>query len=112
MNAIYPFKLCSIDEGITVSVTCRTGEYFELFEKHGYYGNRPCWSGHVRQILEKENTNLLKYLVFNSESDFFLITFRNVKIFNEAMKLLAPIFQDYEILEKYIISANRDEVDN
>ena len=112
MNAIYPFKLCSIDEGITISAACSTGKYFELFEKHGYYGNGPCWSGHVRQILEKENASLLNHIRFNEEGDFFFAEIDRTKNFNSIMKTLVPIFQDYEVLEKFIISANRAEVDD
>lgn len=111
MNAIHPFKITTIDDGINIYSACHTDNYFELFEKHGYYGNGYCWLGHIRQILEKENPALLKKSVLDGESDYFFATFKNVETFNAAMKILDPIFQDYDILEKYIIAADRDRID-
>ena len=111
MKTIYPFKIVSIDNGITIMSNATTDNYFEVFEKHQYYGNGYCWESHIQQILENENPSLLKHIRFKAESDFFFASIDSTKNFNAIMKIIVPIFQDYEKLEKYIIAANRDKID-
>ncbi len=66
--------------------------YKDIFEKYGYSGNGYCWEGHIVQILEKLDPQLLKHLDLDPEAGAFFANAENEKFQLEFVRLLSPIF--------------------
>ncbi|GAB5466058.1 MAG: hypothetical protein Kapaf2KO_14940 [Candidatus Kapaibacteriales bacterium] len=86
--------------------------YYLFFEKHGYEGNGYCWEGHIIQILEKEDKELLNHFDFDSEAGAFYAYADSKEAQNRFVNLLGPIFSDLEKLEQYVKSADRSKIDD
>lgn len=87
-------------------------KYVNLFEKYGYSGNGYSWEGHITQILEKVNPELLSHIDFDPEAGAFFAyadTEQNQKKFVE---ILSPIFSDMSKLEKYLKQADKSRIDD
>ncbi len=112
----YPFQTYEIDEHISIKAEIESKDLYEkynpLFEKHNYSGNGYCWEGHIIQILEKENEELLNHLDFDPEAGGFYVYADDEETKNEFLKILCPIFQDLNLLEKYIQEADRSRIDD
>ena len=116
MTNQFPFKTSSNGEQFTVIAETESPElypeYAELFEKYGYSGNGYCWEGHITQILEKLNPELLEHIDFDPEAGAFFAhsdTEENQKKFVE---LLSPIFSDLKKLEEYVKKADHSRIDD
>lgn len=87
-------------------------KYYDLFGKHGYEGNGPCWEGHIEQILERLSPELLSVLDFDSEAGTFRVVVPSEKSKEAFISLLTPIFSNLATLEKWIGEADRDRIDD
>lgn len=86
--------------------------YYPFFEKHGYEGNGYCWEGHIIQILEKEDKDLLDHLEFDPEGGGFYAYADSESAQKKFMEILGPIFSDLSLLETYVTSADRSRIDD
>lgn len=111
----YPFETYDNENHFEV-IQMQTKEVYEkyttLFEKYNYSGNGYCWEDHIVQILEKENEELINSIHFDSEADTFFAYSEDEKTREELLKILCPIFQDLNLLEKYIQEADRSRIDD
>lgn len=115
MTKEYPFKIES-DDNFTISVAIESDEILEkygaLFEKHGYEPNGYCWEGHIIQILEQEDEDLIDHLDFDPEAGGFYAYADSKESQLRFVEILSPIFQNLETLENYIKAADRDRIDD
>lgn len=86
--------------------------YYPFFANLGYEGNGYCWEGHIIQILEKKDPDLLKHLDFDPEAGAFYAYTDSKEAQIRFINLLAPIFSDLDTLHQYVVSADRDRVDD
>lgn len=90
----------------------RLPKHMELFINHEYEPNGYCWEGHIVQILEKENPDLLSHIEFDPEAGALYAEADSKQSQLEFVNTLSPIFQDLDKLEKYISSADRSRIDD
>jgi hypothetical protein len=115
-DTTYPFTL-SEDHGQYVIVAqIESSDLFNaynpLFEKHGYSGNGYCWEGHIIQILEKEDKELLTHIDFDPEAGAFYAYADTKNAQLRFVRILKPVFTDLIKLERYIKSADRNRIDD
>ena len=112
----YPFQLYNNDGQFTIVADLESDELYEMylpfFEEHGYEGNGYCWEGHIIQILEKEDSELLNHLNFDPEAGAFYAYADSKETQAKFVNLLSPIFSDLQKIETYITAANRDRIDD
>jgi len=114
-NAPYfPFELNKIEGGYAIIAQLESDRlyplYYDFFKKHGYEGNGYCWEGHIEQILEKLDEDLLEELDFDPEAASFYVYADSKKAQKKFVKLLAPIFYDLEKLEIWVKRAELDRI--
>lgn len=112
----YPFTIHTI-EGSYVIMASLEGEdlypkYYDFFARHQYEGNGYCWEGHIIQILEKLDKELLNHLSFDPEAGGFYAYADNEANQLRFVKVLSPIFSDLAKLEEYIKTADRTRIDD
>lgn len=112
----YPFEVIELDGQFTIFAALTSEEifnkYYPFFEMHGYEGNGYCWEGHIIQILEKKDKDLLEHIDFDPEAGAFSAYTDSKEMQIRFTNLLSPIFSDLGQLEEYIKSADRDRVDD
>src|SRR5664279_4516771 len=86
--------------------------YSELFEKYDYSGNGYCWEGHIIQVLETLDSELLKHISFDPEAGAFFAYADSEPMQIKFATLLSPIFSDTTELEKWIKKADRSRIDD
>jgi len=86
--------------------------YYPFFEEHGYEGNGYCWEGHIIQILEKVDKDLLDHIEFDPEGGGFYAYADSAANQQKFMEILGPIFSDLSVLETYVTSADRSRIDD
>lgn len=115
MDNTYPFEVTDQDGKYTIVAPLESEElftnYYPLFEKYDYEGNGYCWEGHIVQILEKEDAELLDHLQFDPEAGAFFAYADSKEAQVRFINLVSPIFADLAQLEEYIKSADPDRVD-
>lgn len=115
ITSYYPFSVLN-DPRHTIAVYLYNVEdsilvkYVPLFEKYGYSGNGESWAGHIEQILEKKDPELLAHIQFDPEADAFFASFDSKDYQMRAINLLVPIFKDLGKLEQYLKSADSDRI--
>lgn len=68
MENYYPFEVDK-ESPLRIKVEVEMlPEYMELFGQYDYEPNGYCWQGHIVQILEKENPELLNHIEFDPEA--------------------------------------------
>jgi len=87
-------------------------KYASFFEEQGYSGNGYCWEGHIIQILEKLNPDLMTHIDFDPEAGCFFAVANTKENQMKFIELLSPIFADFTKLEKYIKQADRSRIDD
>lgn len=111
----YPFQI-SDDGQYTIIAAIESEElynkYYPLFEKYGYEGNGYCWEGHIIQILEKNDSELLEHIEFDPEAGGFYAYADSKEAMEDFIRILSPIFSDINKLEEYIKSADRNRIDD
>ncbi|HZV70874.1 MAG TPA: Imm51 family immunity protein [Saprospiraceae bacterium] len=116
MNNYYPFKIYDNDGRFTIVAETESPElypkYAEFFEEYNYSGNGYSWEGHIIQILEKVNRELMDHIEFDPEAGAFYAyadTKENQILFVET---LGPIFADFSKLAKYVSRADPLRIDD
>lgn len=112
MRNLAPFELINTDSFYIKAEVERLPKYMELFYSYEYEPNGYCWEGHITQILEKENPDLLTHLTFDSEAGAFYVEADSEESQQSFIDALCPIFQDLQKLEEYISSADRSRIDD
>lgn len=116
MSNPYPFEVIDDHGQFTIMAALESNDlyskYYPLFEKYGYVGNGPCWEGHITQILEKKDQELLNHLNFDPEAGGFYVYADSKAAQARFINILSPIFADLKQLEEYVKSADRDRVDD
>ena len=116
MQNPYPFDLMENGGNYTIAAALESEElyttYYPFFETHGYEGNGYCWEGHIIQILEKTDKELLNHIEFDPEAGSFYAYADSKEAQLKFAEVLSPIFADLEQLEKYVKLADRSRVDD
>ena len=112
----FPFKIMESSGQFLITAEIENPElypkYIDFFEKFQYTGNGYCWEGHIKQILEKIEPDLLKHLTFDPEAGAFFATADTKKNQLKFVKLLSPIFADIKKLEVYVKKADHSKIDD
>ncbi|RYF85193.1 MAG: hypothetical protein EON98_07245 [Chitinophagaceae bacterium] len=115
-NTYFPFELREGDGRYQVVANLESAAlypgYYQFFEKHGYEGNGPCWEGHIVQILEKLDKDLLQHIDFNVEAGGFYASADSKENQTRFVTLLSPIFSDLKKLDEWVSKADRSRVDD
>lgn len=116
MNTYFPFNIEIIDGNYLVSADI-SGEdlyplYYNFFAELGYEGNGDCWEGHITQILEKVDAELLDSIMFDPEAGGFYAHFDSEESQLRFVKLLSPIFSNLNVLREYVLKADRERIDD
>lgn len=110
----YPFEIFDDGGQITIMAPIENEDlftkYYRLFEKHGYSGNGESWAGIIEQIIEKEDPELLDSIEFDPEAGAFYCSVDSKQTQMRFVELLSPIFSNLALLEKYLLSADRDRI--
>ena len=111
----FPFEFES-DNNFTIIVHVECDKilkkYGALFRKYGYEPNGYCWEGHIIQILERNNKDLISDLRFDPEAGGFYAYANSKECQTRFSEIILPIFQDLKVLESYIKSADRDRIED
>jgi hypothetical protein len=112
----FPFLVLEDEENFRIMAPIEDAElikkYDPLFSKYKYEPNGYCWEGHIEQILEKIDPELLSRLDFDSEGGCFNVYAQSQNDQIKFVELLSPIFSDLKLLEEYIKNADRNRVDD
>ena len=115
MNKKYPFHFSSGNDDYVVTAHLTDDglyeEYFPFFERHDYYGNGYCWEGHIIQILEKEDEELLDHIEFDPEGSMFVAYFDSKEAQMRFLNLMCPIFNDLDRLGTYVSAADKERIE-
>jgi hypothetical protein len=116
MQNPYPFRISEDNDQFTIMADIESEDlykkYYPLFTKYEYEGNGPCWEGHITQILEKKDPQLLDHLDFDPEAGAFFVYADTKETQLRFIQVLSPIFSDLVQLEDYIKSADRSRIDD
>jgi hypothetical protein len=116
MAEYFPFELADDNEAFSISVEIESPELFSkyqpLFERYGYSGNGYSWEGHIIQILENIDPELLETIEFDPEAGAFFASADTKENQIRFAELLSPIFSDMTELEGYIKNADRSRIDD
>lgn len=116
MNDSFPFQIAVIDGGYTITAQIEGDglypKYYDFFKKHGYEGNGYCWEGHVIQILEKLDKELISHINFDPEAGTFFAIADNKANQMKFVTILNPVFSDLTKLEEYVKKADRSRIDD
>ena len=87
-------------------------KYYEFFAKNGYEGHGFCWEGHIIQILETVDDELLSHIDFDPEPGCFYAHADSKNSQVRFMEILAPIFSNLNKLEEWVKKADRERIDD
>lgn len=112
----YPFRLTQDSDQFTIMADLESedlyAKYYPLFANYEYEGNGYCWEGHIIQILEKKDVELLDHLDFDPEAGAFFVYADTKETQLRFIQVVSPIFSNLEQLESYIKSADRSRIDD
>ncbi len=116
MTKYSPFVLSNSNGHYSITVAIESEEFFTKyspsFEKYDYSGNGYSWEGHIHQILEKINPDLLQHIEFDPEAGAFYAYADTEDNQIKFAELLSPIFSDLTKLEDYLKKADRSRIDD
>jgi hypothetical protein len=113
MEPYYPFQMVSEEKMPWIYVytlSYRYGQYRPLFHNYGYKTSGLIWSAHIIQILEEQAPSLLHNTVFCPNKPSVYVYFDSYRVLNQFQQVLAPIFQDFNLLEKFIQKADTERL--
>lgn len=112
----HPFQYTAIEGDYSVVAAIESEAlfttYYPFFESRGYIGNGYCWEGHIIQIIEKEDRELLNHIDFNSEAGAFCAYIDSKATLVRFIELIAPVFTDVTLLDDYVKVADRSRIDD
>jgi Immunity protein 51 len=112
----FPFKTHELGGRFAIVAETESAElypkYAEFFEQFGYSGNGYCWEGHIVQILEKIDPELLLHIKFDPEAGAFYAYADAKENQLKFVELLGPIFSDLNQLKNYVDQADRSRIDD
>ena len=112
----YPFEVSDRDGQYSIIAQIETADLFDkynpIFERNGYSGNGYSWEGHITQILEKIDKELLSHIDFDPEAGAFYAYADSKSTRQKFIDILSPIFSDLKTLEEYLKSADRNRIDD
>jgi hypothetical protein len=115
-NKNFPFEVLEINGHYQITAAIESPalypEYYNLFKKYNYEGNGYCWEGHITQILEQLDKELLKHIEFDPEAGSFVAHVDTKANQIKFMKILQPIFSELNKLEAWVKKANRSRIDD
>lgn len=110
----FPFKISENNGQFTILVATESPElypkYANFFNKYNYSGNGYCWEGHIIQILEKLNPELLRHIDFDPEAGAFYAYADTKENQIKIVELLSPIFTDLTKLAEYVKKADHSRI--
>ena len=110
----YPFYIGGEGElfylGAAIENDTLYNVYNPIFKKHGYSGNGYSWEGHIEQILEKVDNDLLHHIEFDAEAGAFFAQADSKESQQRFVNILSPIFTDLPQLEAYLKKADRARI--
>ncbi|MBB4081142.1 hypothetical protein GGR28_003790 [Lewinella aquimaris] len=109
-----PFEF-STTHGLTITADIEGNLfdlYYPVFEAHGYSGNGYSWEGHIIQVLEKTDPDLISKIIFDPEAGAFFAIPEDDRTMNRFREVLCPIFGDLTTLSQYLESADRSRIDD
>lgn len=111
---IYPFQLKKAYKEIIANLESAELflKYHSFFKANGYEGNGYCWEGHIIQILEKLNSELLAFIDFDSVTEKFQCSFENSEAMQNFINIVVPIFSNMNELQYWVSTAARDRIDD
>lgn len=116
MDHPFPFQVTDNNGQFTILAALESDAlfttYYPFFEKHGYEGNGYCWEGHITQILEKKDKELLNHIEFDPEAGGFYAYADSKENRARFVNLLSPIFSDLAQLEAFVTSADKGRIDD
>jgi hypothetical protein len=116
MTDYFPFKISDNNGQFLIIAEIESEElypmYLKFFEQHEYSGNGYCWEGHITQILEKLDPELLEHIEFDPEAGAFFAVADTKENQMKMVQLLSPIFSDLSKLKGYILKADRSRIDD
>ncbi|MES2777615.1 MAG: Imm51 family immunity protein [Bacteroidota bacterium] len=112
----FPFEIYDDANRFTVVAGLQRPEvypkYADFFAEFGYEGNGYCWEGHITQILEKIQPDLLQRTHFDPEAGGFYAHFNTKEDQLKFVALLSPVFSDFTKLAVYVKNADRSRIDD
>ncbi len=110
-EAWFPFELYSDGNRYVIVAYLESDTLLKIYEsffaEHGYEGNGPCWEGHIIQILEELDRELLNHIEFDPEAGAFFAYAYSQASQHRFVEVLAPIFADLSKLDAYVQRAQR-----
>jgi hypothetical protein len=114
VNKYFPFEIMDMGGHYQIAVQLDapglSPKYQDFFKTYEYSGNGYCWEGHITQILEKLDKELLKHIEFNSEGGAFLATADSKANQIKFVELLSPVFSDLKKLGLWVKKADRSRI--
>lgn len=112
----YPFQVIDIDNFFKVIVPVEEKSIYEkyqpIFEEYGYEGNGYTWEGHIKLMFEKIEKPFLQEIEFDSEAGLFCANFTSKYNQLKFIRLLYFIFNELDILSKWVAKADRQLIDD
>jgi len=116
MTTCFPFEIGENAGQFTITVATERPElypkYAAFFERFHFSGNGYCWEGHITQIMEKMNPDLLQHIKFDSEAGAFFAIADTKENQLKFVELLSPIFADLKKLEEFVKKADPSRIDD
>lgn len=110
----FPFGVSELNGQYSIRVPLEDkklyDKYFHFFAHHGFEGNGYCWEGHIIQILEKIDTDLLHRIEMDAEAGAFYAYAETRADQVHFVNLLAPIFQNLDELSRFVRIADKSRV--
>lgn len=113
MEPYYPFHIVSEEDMPLIYVytlSHRYAQFRPIFNDYGYQTSGLVWSAHIIQILEERAPSLLFNTMFCPNKPSVYVYFDTYQALNQFQRVLAPIFQDFNLLESFIQKAKTDRI--
>ncbi|MEN9638658.1 MAG: hypothetical protein RLZZ262_526 [Bacteroidota bacterium] len=115
MPKYFPFIIGDDGEHFTILVQTECKDvypkYARIFGENDYSGNGYCWEGHIIQLLEELDPELLEHIDFDPEEAVLFAYIDTRENQMRFLELLCPIFEDLEKLGEHVAKADRSRID-
>lgn len=114
-KTVFPFSLTTAEGQYSITVGLEdtlVANQNNLFIKYNYEPNGYCWEGHIAQILDKLNPELLKHIDFDSEAGAFYCRVDSEENMTKFANILSPEFSNLQKLEDWIKIADPSKIND